>query len=140
MLHILTSASLLALASAPAMAQSTEATMGPSVNTQATVQTGTTTPDASVQASPAPSAETRTVTVQKLVEAEFATYDANNNGNLESAEFSSWVLALYEASGDANAPKDAAAKATWSKAAFATADSDKNKLVTKAEMNIFLAG
>lgn len=137
MLRILTSASLLALASAPAMAQSTDATMGPSVDTQANVQTGPTTPDASVQASPA---ETRTVTVQKLVEAEFPTYDANNNGNLESAEFSSWVLALYEASGDANAPKDAAAKATWSKAAFATADSDKNKLVTKAEMNIFLAG
>ena len=89
---------------------------------------------------PVESAEPRAVTVQKLVDAEFPTYDANKNGNLESAEFSNWVLALYDASGDARAPKDAVAKAKWSKAAFATADADKDKIVTKAEMNTFLVG
>jgi cell wall-associated NlpC family hydrolase len=89
---------------------------------------------------PSTTAEPREVTVQKLVDAEFPVYDANKNGNLEAAEFSNWVLALYDASGDANAPKDAAAKAKWTKDAFATADSDKNKIVTKTEMNIFLVG
>lgn len=96
--------------------------------------------DSSSSAVAAPAAEPRTVTVQKLVDAEFPAYDANKNGNLEQAEFGNWVLALYAASGDAAAPKDPAAKAKWSKAAFATADTDKNKAVTKAEMNVFLVG
>ncbi|MFN3619183.1 EF-hand domain-containing protein [Sphingorhabdus sp.] len=97
-------------------------------------------PSVSEPTVPTGTTEPREVTVQKLVDAEFPTYDANNNGNLEPAEFSNWVLALYDASGDANAPKDAAAKAKWAKSAFATADTDKNKIVSKAEMNIFLIG
>jgi hypothetical protein len=97
-------------------------------------------PTAPSTTAPSTTAEPREVTVQKLVDAEFPVYDANKNGNLEAAEFSNWVLALYDASGDANAPKDAAAKAKWAKNAFATADSDKNKIVTKSEMNIFLVG
>jgi hypothetical protein len=91
-------------------------------------------------AAPTTSAEPRAVTVQRLVDAEFPTYDANTNGNLESDEFSKWVLALYDRSGDANAPKDEAAKAKWAKAAFASADTDKNKSISKAEMNTFLVG
>ena len=91
-------------------------------------------------AAPITSAEPRAVTVQRLVEAEFPTYDANTNGNLESAEFGKWVLALYDKSGDANAPKDEVAKAKWAKAAFASADTDKNKSISKAEMNTFLVG
>ena len=96
--------------------------------------------DATQPTEPTAPAEQRAVIVQNLVDAEFPTYDANKNGNLESAEFGKWVLALYDKSGDANAPKDEAAKAKWSKAAFATADVDKNKNVSKAEMNTFLVG
>ena len=96
--------------------------------------------DGSANATATTSAEPRSVTVQKLVDAEYPSYDANKNGTLDQAEFGKWVLALYAASGDAKAPQDAAAKDKWSKAAFATADTDKNKTISKAEMNVFLVG
>ena len=168
MLRILTATSLLALAATPALAQSdmggntqtttseqqvsaqpaTPATpvepgteMGPMDSTSATRATPTApATDSSTSAAVATAAEPRTVTVQKLVDAEFPAYDANKNGDLEQSEFGKWVLALYAASGDAAAPKDPAAKDKWSKAAFATADADKNNAVTKAEMNVFLVG
>ena len=168
MLRILTATSLLALASTPALAQidmsantqptapteqvsaqpATPATPAEPITDMGPMDSTSTTPatpaapamDSSNSALAAPAAEPRTVTVQKLVDAEFPAYDANKNGNLEQTEFGNWVLALYAASGDAAAPKDPAAKAKWSKAAFATADTDKNKAVTKAEMNVFLVG
>ena len=115
--------------------------MGPMASTSATPATpAAPATDSSTSAAAATAAEPRTVTVQKLVDAEFPAYDANKNGNLEQSEFGKWVLALYAASGDAAAPKDPAAKDKWSKAAFATADADKNNAVTKAEMNVFLVG
>lgn|GEM_PF-847229 len=94
--------------------------------------------DPEPQPAPAPTAEPKEVTVQKLVDAEFPTYDINKNDELEPAEFRKWVLALHDASGEANAAKDPSAKAKWANAAFATADTDKSKKVTKAEMNSFL--
>ena len=166
MLRMLTATSLLALAAIPALAQTgtqpttpptdhsqhgsahsaTPAT--PAVPAQPRTEDMDTVPampaqpnSASVDSSPpTTSAEPREVTVQKLVDAEFPIYDVNKNGTLESAEFGNWVLALYDVSGDANAPKDAASKAKWSKAAFATADADTNKTITKTEMNRFLVG
>lgn len=102
--------------------------------------TGSTDPSAQSTAA-APAAESRATTVQKLVDAEFPTYDANKNGDLDQAEFSKWVLALQGASGDPKAAAmDDAAKAQWAKAAFASADADKSKKVSKEEMNTFLAG
>ena len=126
----------------PAMPRSgDEATVPATPATPATpAPAATDQPTITEPSAPAVATEPREVTVQKLVDAEYPTYDANKNGNLESAEFSNWVLALYDASGDAKAPKDAASKAKWSKAAFATADVDKNTVVTKAEMIVFLVG
>ncbi len=164
MLRILTATSLLALAVTPALAQSDMGANTQTTTTEQQVSAQPATPGTAVEpgtemgpmdstsatpatpAAPATdsstsaAAEPRTVTVQKLVDAEFPAYDANKNGNLEQTEFGKWVLALYAASGDAAAPKDPAAKDKWSKAAFATADADKNKAVTKAEMNVFLVG
>lgn len=163
MLRLLTASSLLALSAAPALAQDVNNTgqqdhMGhanPNAATPATPAVPATpaqpaddgmsaTPAVpatpATPAAPTTSAEPRAVTVQRVVDAEFPTYDANTNGNLESDEFSKWVLALYDRSGDANAPKDEAAKAKWAKAAFASADTDKNKSISKAEMNTFLVG
>lgn len=175
MIRILTATSLLALASMPALAQTTTDTGGqpsdhsqhgsansatratpatpavpaqPRTGNMATVPASPATPAAPAQpmsgstqpTTPTAPAEPREVTVQKLVDAEFPTYDANKNGNLEATEFNNWVLALYDASGDANAPKDDAAKAKWAKAAFMSADTDKNKTVSQAEMKIFLVG
>lgn len=164
MLRILTASSLLALASTSAIAQTGPMDMptAPESSNRAEPATPATpavpnpggaatpatpaTPAApsntdTVQPAPAaPTAEPKEVTVQKLVDAEFPTYDANKNDELEPAEFRKWVLALHDASGDANAAKDSAAKAKWANAAFTTADTDKSKKVSKAEMNSFLLG
>ena len=168
MLRILTASSLLALASASAMAQTGPADMPPAPETSNRAQPATpatpATPIAGERATPAtpatpavpsrddsptaepqpapttPTAEPKEVTVQKLVDAEFPTYDANKNDELEPAEFRKWVLALHDASGGANAAKDPSAKAKWANAAFTTADTDKSKKVSKAEMNTFLLG
>ncbi len=88
----------------------------------------------------APSQETQ---VAALVETEFPSYDADKTGELSQPEFTTWVLALQAkaAEVDANAKKlDDAAKAKWAKAAFASADADKSKKISKAEMGKFLLG
>ncbi len=153
MLRILTASSLLALAATPAMAQQADPMQpSPSPETSATTQTAPVGPSAepamtapaepAAQAAPsAPAPEPKEVTVQKLVDAEFPTYDANSNGDLDQAEFSKWVLALHNASGDPKAAAmDDAAKGKWAKDAFASADADKSKKISKLEMNTFLLG
>ncbi len=151
MLRILTASSLLALASATAMAQTTPMDMPTAPQNPTSVEpaapatpaapsTGEMGPADTQPVAAAPVAETKEVTVQKLVDAEFPTYDENKNDELELAEFRKWVLALHDASGDANAAKDPAAKEKWASAAFATADTDKSKKISKAEMNTFLLG
>lgn len=144
MLRTLTASSLLALASTSAMAQMTPMDMPTAPQTETSAESATpatpTTPSDPQSASSASLAEPKELTVQKLVDAEFPTYDANKNDALEPLEFRAWVLALHDAAGEANAAKDPAAKAKWANAAFATADTDKSKKVTKAEMNRFLLG
>jgi hypothetical protein len=149
MLKVLTVSSLLALAATPALSQGVNPSnpvdpmvAQPNTDMAPSAQTTTDAPVDAAQAtdSGATATEPRTVTVQKLVETEFSSYDVNKSGALESTEFSKWVLALYDASGDANAPKDPETKAKWAKAAFATADVDKNQNISKAELNTFLAG
>lgn len=93
-------------------------------------------------ATAAPAADARAATVATIVETEFPTYDADKSGDLNQPEFSKWVLALHakaEASQAATA-MDEKAKVTWAKNAFATADVDKSKKVSKAELNTFLLG
>lgn len=135
MLRILTASSILALASVPAMAHQADPMAAPGTEpmTEATTQTAP-------SAQPAPAAEPREVTVAKLVDAEFPTYDADKSGELEEAEFSKWLLALHAAGGDPAKAKDEAAKMKWAKDGFAAADADKSKKISKAEMNKFLAG
>jgi hypothetical protein len=148
MLRILTASSLIALAANSAMAQQADPatpTAGTEsiTTTQSPADPATSTPtDPSAQTTTAaPAAESRAVTVEKLVDAEFPTYDANSNGDLDQAEFSKWVLALQGASGDPKAAAmDETAKNNWAQAAFASADADKSKKVSKEEMNKFLAG
>lgn len=126
------------------MTSSTDSTMQTTADpsAQTTTDQTTTGPATTGQtAVAAPAPESRATTVQKLVDAEFPTYDANSNGDLDQAEFSKWVLALQNASGDPKAAAmDDAAKAKWATAAFASADADKSKKVSKEEMNKFLAG
>jgi hypothetical protein len=148
MLKVLTVSSLLALAATPALSQGVSPSAPadpmaaqPSTDVAPSTQTTPAVPSNDTPSTDSASAaEPRAVTVQKLVETGFPSYDLNKSGTLESNEFSNWVLALYDASGDANAPKDPETKAKWAKAAFATADVDKNQNISKAELNKFLAG
>lgn len=156
MLRILTASSLLVLTSASAMAQTgpmdtANAPQGPTSAEPATTPTPATPAEPSwspprsetqpVNENPStPTPEPKEVTVRKLVDAEFSTYDTNKDDELESAEFRKWILVLHDAASGANAAKDPAVKAKWANAAFTTADTDKSKKVSKAEMNAFLLG
>ncbi len=149
MLRILTASSLLALAATPALAQQTDpmtaqpALEGPTATEAAPApgsETALVQEAAPASEPPAPAAaEPKEVTVAKLVDAEFPAYDANKNGDLDQPEFAKWVLALHEAGGTAK-QADAATKAKWAKDAFAAADADKSKKISKAEMSKFLLG
>lgn len=98
-------------------------------------------------ATPAPAAPEAALTqetqVTALVETEFPSYDADKTGELSQPEFTKWVMALQAKASevDVNAKKmDGAAKAKWAKAAFASADTDKSKKISKVEMGKFLLG
>lgn len=90
----------------------------------------------------APAADARAATVAQLVETEFPSYDADKSGDLNQGEFAKWVLALHEKAEQAQAATamDEKAKVTWTKNAFATADVDKSKKISKAELQTFLLG
>ncbi len=112
----------------------------PSTGTPAQPATGATPATPAQPATPA--APSKESTVAQLVESEFPTYDADKNGELSQAEFSTWVLALHSKAEEKGgvAKKDDAAKTKWAKDAFATADTDKNKKVSKSEISKFLLG
>lgn len=142
MYRILTASSLLALAAVPTIAQQADPLAAPPAEDvpMTTEQAPAAEPATAVQPAPA-AAEPKAVTVAKLVDAEFPAYDANKSGDLEEPEFGKWMFALHAASGGAKAKSmDDAAKAKWAKDAFAAADADKSKKVSKAEMNKFLLG
>lgn len=138
MLRILTASSILALAAVPAIAQQADSLAAP-----AAAEAAAATEQALAPLEPAAPAvsEPRDVAVAKIVDAEFPAYDANKNGDLDQPEFTKWILALHNASADASAKAmDEAAKVKWAKGAFAAADTDKSKKISKAEMNKFLLG
>lgn len=159
MLRILTASSILALAAIPAIAQdagtattppATEmpeptepsSAPGPVAEPGPTAADSSATPaPADSSAAQAPVAQDRSAQVAKVVDAEFPVYDANKTGDLEQPEFNKWVLALHAASNDPNAKAmDEAAKAKWATDAFASADTDKNKKISKTEISKFLMG
>ncbi|AOH86999.1 hypothetical protein AWL63_21515 [Sphingomonas panacis] len=76
--------------------------------------------------------------VAQVVDTEFATYDKDKNGVLSKAEFGDWMIALKSASDPSTKP-DAAATKTWVGQAFASADTDKSRTVSKTELTGFLS-
>lgn len=133
---LMIAASALAL-STPALAQMEPATP-PASTTQSTTTTQMPTPSAG-QPATTTSETTATATVadpKALIASEFPTYDTDTNGNLDKIEFAAWMGAL-KAKTDAK-PMPAAEMKKWSDGAFATADTDKSKTVTLAELQTYL--
>ena len=127
----LIAASALALAT-PALAQMEPTSPGqPATTTTAPVPGQSMT---SQDAAPAP-AETPT-DPKALIATEFPTYDKDASGMLDKTEFAAWMAALKAKSGEK--PMPAAEMTKWSDGAFATADKDKSKAVTLAELQTYL--
>lgn len=101
-------------------------------------------PDASTQPAPAsgqpaPSGTAATPTqVAQIVDQEFPTYDADSTGDLNEAEFGAWMKKLRAATDPSVDPESADVK-TWIGQAFAAADGDKSKSVSKTELTGFLS-
>ena len=76
-----------------------------------------------------------------VLEAEFASYDADKSGELDQSEFSSWFLAKAQAQlasqGKTATQEQLSAAVTT---AFAAADADKSQAVSKEELTRYLAG
>ncbi len=149
MLRLITAASILALSS-PALAQNAVPLDTPPQDSSAAPNpesTDTPMADSSV----APAAETapssaepsKEMQVKQVVEANFPTYDSDQSGDLNAAEFDGWLTVLREKSAQAKGTADTMAepeKKTWMKAAFAKADADKSKKISKSELETFLLG
>lgn len=90
-------------------------------------------PDSAVAAQPATGPQ-----VAQVVNQEFATYDKDGDGVLSAKEFDTWMVALKSASDPSTKATSPATKA-WLNKAFAQADTDKNKKVSKAELTGFLS-
>lgn len=76
--------------------------------------------------------------VAQVVNSEFPAYDKDANGTLSQAEFASWMVALKTKS-DPSTKADSPATKAWVSQAFASADKDKNKSLSKDELTGFLA-
>ena len=70
-----------------------------------------------------------------IIATEFPTYDKDGSGSLNKGEFDSWLTALKDKSGT---PMKPAEKTSWLKGAFTTADKDKDKAVSLAELTDYL--
>lgn len=71
--------------------------------------------------------------LDQMVAADFAGYDVDKSGELNSAEFDTWMIAAKKQSGAAM-PGGA-----WLSKAFTKADSDQNKAVSANELTAFLS-
>ena len=139
---------------APTLAQSTTT----SPQTAPTAPTGAADPSMSPaqtapgQTPPAQSAPTQSAPAQtaqatqpasgdqvaQVVDTEFPTYDKNADGKLSAAEFGDWMVALKTKTDPATKPGTPETK-KWVAAAFAQADTDKNKSLSKPELTSFLS-
>jgi hypothetical protein len=81
-------------------------------------------------AAPAPAAPP---SIAQIVANDFPTYDVDKSGELNKAEFSTWIMAAKKQSG-AEAPNK-----NWLSKAFAKADNDKNNMVSANELTTFLS-
>ena len=126
---------------APAAAQTQPVPATPAPNAQAAAPAPADPATATAQtapAEPAAGAEATGDQVAVVVGKEFPTYDKNADGALSKTEFSDWMLALKTASDPSTKAEDPKTK-TWMTQAFAQADTDKSKSVSKDELTKFLA-
>jgi hypothetical protein len=147
--HVLmTSAVLIAT---PAFAQTAPTTTPPAPTAPATPAPAPAAPPAAApapaapaapMAEPAPAAPAAAAEpgpgaqIADVVNKEFPSYDKNSDGKLSKAEFGAWMFALRKASDPSL--KDDAANKTYVAGAFATADTDKSKTVSKDELTNYL--
>ncbi len=144
------------LMSTPAFAQDTAPAQTTAPVTQAAPAAPATTPAdpsvAATQAAPATQPDPATQTAQttaeagqpasgtqiaQIVEAEFPKYDKDGKGQLTEKQFGEWMVALRSAS-EPGVTADKPEVKSWIKQAFAQADKDKSKAVSKAELTSFL--
>ncbi len=131
---------------APAFAQETQPPQEPATESTATqppaeAQTApeAATPSTTTSPAPAQAAPANTpTTVAAVVDTDFPAFDADKNGELSKEEFAAWMTKLRAA--QPNAPSASADTAAWTEAAFAQADTDKSKTVSKGELTTFLQG
>lgn len=91
------------------------------------------------QAAAAPTEQPATGSqVAQVVDTEFPTYDKDSDGKLSQSEFSAWMVALKTKSDPATKAESPVTK-KWNTAAFAQADTDKSKSVSKDELTGFLS-
>jgi hypothetical protein len=131
-----------ALIAVPAFAQMAPATP-PSTTTQSSTTTQTAPADPAASASTTTQTDTTSTTTtatpsdpKALIASEFPTYDKDANGSLNKAEFATWIGALKSKS-DAT-PTPAAEMTKYTDGAFATADKDKSKTISLAELQSYL--
>ena len=111
----------------------------PATTTSSTGQTSATgSADASASGAGASGAVSGSAQIAQVVESEFPTYDKNADGKLSTSEFGSWMVALRSAS-DPSAKAGSKEMKAWTTTAFAQADTDKSKSISKAELEGFLA-
>jgi hypothetical protein len=118
-----------------ALAQTAGAPAGPEGAAAAPVQPAPAEPAAPAQAAPA------NPQVVAFVDSQFPAADADANGTLTAAEFTSWISKLKTAELEkAGQPADAAAVKAYADNALLTADADKDGTITKAELVKFFGG
>jgi len=107
-------------------------------DSQAATQQVTADPTAQpTQQAAAEPAVTGAAQIAQVVNTEFPTYDKDKSGTLNQSEFGAWMIALKEKSDPSTKPDSPATKA-WVSQAFASADKDKSKSLSKAELTGFL--
>jgi hypothetical protein len=141
-----------AFAQAAAPAQTTAPTTQTAPVGSATTSADPSTSAAPMQAAPVAEPDPTTQTAQttaeagqpasgdqiaQIIEAEFPKYDKDGKGQLNEKQFGDWMVALRSAS-EPGVTADKPEVKSWVKQAFASADADKSKAVTKAELTKFL--
>ncbi len=125
---------------APAQSEPTSPQTAPVTSADpAQAATPGTDPAAPAQATPAQGQVQATGDqIAQVVDTQFPTYDKNGDGKLSKAEFGQWMVALKSQT-DPSTKADAPATKKWVGTAFAQADTDKDKAVSKAELTGFLS-
>ncbi|MGE7207147.1 EF-hand domain-containing protein [Sphingomonas sp. NPDC019816] len=118
----------------PAAPQSAPATMAEPAQAAAPAAD----PAAPAQAAPEGQVQATGSQIAQVVDTQFPTYDKDGDGQLSKAEFTQWMVALKSQS-DPSTKADAPATKKWVGTAFAQADTDKSKKVSKDELTGFLS-